>query len=151
MPTSAAPVYDEDDRERSGHPMSLAKPAPPGALRPIVRRPGEERRTTVANKTTRGGQRGDSGGTSAAGGTVPDVIGEAEADEFADDVIVASDKEAVARDLDGAVAGAAGGGTGIGDMAGGTGIGTSDAGGDTGDMAGPTGGEGPGTAGGDGC
>jgi hypothetical protein len=81
---------------------------------------------------------------------VPDVIGEAEADEFADDVIVAIDKETGARDLGGAIAGAAGGGTGIGDMAGGTGIGTSDAGGDTGDMAGETGGGDPGTAGGGG-
>jgi hypothetical protein len=100
----------------------------------------------VADQTRRGGQRGDAGGTSA-GGTEPDVIGEAEADEFADDVIVASDKETVARDLDGAIAGAAGGGTGIGDMAGGTGIGTSDGGGDAGDSAGETGGGGPGTAG----
>jgi hypothetical protein len=104
----------------------------------------------VADQRRRSGQRGDSGGTPAAGGTVPDVIGEAEADEFADDVIVASGKETVARDLDGAIAGAAGGGTGIGDMAGGTGIGTSDAGGDTGDMDGATGGGDPGTAGGGG-
>lgn len=104
----------------------------------------------MADRTRRGGQRGDAGGPSAAGGTVPDVIGEAAADEFAADVIVASDKEPVARDRDGAIAGAAGGGTGIGDMAGGTGIGTSDAGGDTGDMAGATDGEGPGTAGGGG-
>jgi hypothetical protein len=109
-----------------------------------------ERRTTVTDQTRRGRRRGDPGGTSAAGGTMPDVIGEAEADEFADDVIVASDKETGARDLGGAVAGAAGGGTGIGDMAGGTGIGTSDAGGDTGDIDGATDGEGSGTAGGGG-
>jgi hypothetical protein len=105
----------------------------------------------VADQTRRGGQRGDTGGAPAAGGTMPDVIGEAEADEFADAVVVASDKETVARDLGGAIAGAAGGGTGIGDMAGGTGIGTSDAGGDAGDSAGETGGEGPGTAGGGEC
>ena len=97
----------------------------------------------MADQTRRGGQRGDPGGTPAAGGTVPDVIGEAEADEFADDVIVATDKETVARDLDGAIAGAAGGGTGIGDMAGGTGIGTDDGGND----AGESGGGGAGTTG----
>jgi hypothetical protein len=95
----------------------------------------------VADETRRGGQRGDPGGTSADGGTMPDVIGETEADEFADDVIVASDKETGVDRLGGAIAGAAGGGTGIGDMAGGTGIGTSDGGGDDGETADGGGGE----------
>lgn len=67
-----------------------------------------------------------------------DAIGEGQADAFAADVANASGGEAVDRDLDDAIAGAAGGGTGTRNMPGGTGIGCDDAGGDSGGAAGTT-------------
>jgi hypothetical protein len=101
----------------------------------VRRRPigveGEREEETVADVTRRGDRGGDTGGSSTADRPVTGIIGEAEADDFAADVAGASGEEAGARDPGGAIAGAAGGGTGIGDLAGGTGIGTDDAGSDT--------------------
>jgi hypothetical protein len=66
-----------------------------------------------------------------------DPIGEEQADEFAPEVANAVRRAPDTKDRD-EVAGAAGGGTGTGDMAGGTGIGCDDGGGDTGDGSGTT-------------
>jgi hypothetical protein len=99
----------------------------------------------MADETRQGDRGRGTGGAPAAGRTVSGPIGEAEADDFAADVAVAGGEETGVHDSGGAIAGAAGGGTGIGDMAGGTGIGTDDGGND----AGETGGGGIGKAGGD--
>ncbi len=93
----------------------------------------------MADETKRGQQRGETGGTSTDRGTATGPIGEAEADEFAGDVVGVSGEETVAHNP-GGIPGAAGGGTGTGDLAGGTGIGP----GGTDDIAGN---EGPGAAG----
>ena len=97
----------------------------------------------MADETRQGNRVGGTGGVPAAGRTVSGTIGEAEADDFAEDVAVASGEDTVVHDPGGAIAGAAGGGTGVGDMAGGTGIGTDDGGSDAGEI----GSEGAGTAG----
>lgn len=84
----------------------------------------------------RAGQGGAAGGTANAGR----AVGEQEADAFAADVAGGTDHDPEVHGADRPVAGAPGGGTGIGDLAGGTGIGTDDAGGDSGDAgAGDTG------------
>lgn len=59
-------------------------------------------------------------------------IGEATADDFAADVVTAGGGQAVTPRHRDEIPGAAGGGTGIGDMSGGTGIGTTDGGNDSG-------------------
>lgn len=81
----------------------------------------------MANRT-KSGERGRGDVVPSAGGP----IGEAGADDFAADVAGASGGEAVVPAQDDEMAGAHGGGTGIGDLSGGTGIGTDDAGGDAG-------------------
>jgi hypothetical protein len=71
----------------------------------------------------------------AAGGPAGGPIGEAGADAFAADVVGAVDQEPGAPNPGSTMPGAAGGGTGVGDLADGTGIGTDDAGNDG--VAGP--------------
>jgi hypothetical protein len=97
----------------------------------------------MADETRQGERSGGTGSVSAAGRTASGTVGEAEADDFAADVAVASGEDTVVPDRGAAIPGAAGGGTGIGDMAGGTGIGTDDGGND----AGESGGGGAGTTG----
>ena len=96
----------------------------------------------MVDETRQGNRVGGTGGVPAAGRAVGGTIGEAEADDFAADVAVASGEDTVVHDPGGAIAGVAGGGTGVGDMAGGTGIGTDDGGNDAGEI----GSEGSGTA-----
>lgn len=94
----------------------------------------------MADQSKPGEQGRGAGGASGAGRIFSVPIGEAGADDFALDVVVAGNEVIHAHDSDAAVAGAPGGGTGIGDMAGGTGIGTDDGGNDSGDAGGGDGG-----------
>ena len=85
----------------------------------------------MADDTKRIEQGEETGRTVDSGRSARGPIGEAEADGFAADVAVASGEKPATHDP-GGIAGAAGGGAGIGDSAGGTGIGCDDGGRDTG-------------------
>jgi hypothetical protein len=86
----------------------------------------------MTDESRRGERAGRITEASAPGRPDGGPIGEAEADDFAADVVGAADEETGAPDPDAPMAGSAGGGTGVGDLAGGTGIGTDDAGRDAG-------------------